>query len=548
MPGKTQEFDYVIVGAGSAGCVLANRLSADPANRVLLLEAGGWDASPWIRIPLGWGRILQRRLFDWGYESEPEPHVGGRRVECLRGRVIGGSSSINAMAYVRGHRSDFDRWAASGLEGWSCDDVLPYFRKQESWEKGADAWRGGDGPLTVVESRYEDPLTDAFIAAGRAAGHPATADYNGAEQEGFARPQSTIRNGRRCSSATAYLHPALRRGNLTVIVGALAERVLLQGGRAQGVDYRLGSKTRRATAAKEVVLSGGVVNTPQLLMLSGIGDPDELRHHGIAVHAPLPGVGQNLQDHLHAPVIYMRNGQGPFPRAMRADRVAVSLAEAYLFGRGFAAEMPGGMVAFLKSEPGLAAPDTQILFSGASLLAKPYLPPFGKPGADMFMCRAVMLRPESRGRIALANADPVSPPRIHFNFLATDRDKAAMRASFRVVRDVGEQAPLRAFVRKEIAPGADIRSDAALDAYIAATAITAHHPLGTCRMGRPGDPLAVVDSVLRVFGVDNLRVVDASVMPDMIGGNINAAVIMIAEKAADMILGHSGAGTPAAVP
>jgi 4-pyridoxate dehydrogenase len=488
-----------------------------------------------VKLPLSWGRVLLDRIYDWGYDGEPQATMAGRRIECARGKVIGGSSTVNAMAYVRGNRGDYARWASYGLRGWFYDDVLPYFRKQESWEGGASAHRGGDGPLQTRKSQYQDPLVDAYLHAAVGSGYALNDDYNGETQDGFARMQMTIRRGWRDSAATAYLHPVLARKNLTVQIHAQVTRIVMEGTRATGVEYLQDGQRVAAYADREVILCGGTINSPQVLMLSGIGDPQALQAHGIEVKVPLPGVGQNLQDHPAALLICARGDESPLLRNMRVDRLALGLIDAVTLGRGFMTDLPGGITGFVKSDAAQTLPDIQLLFIAGSLLAAPYLQPFRKPFSDSFACRIVLLRPQSRGAITLASSDPLAAPRISQGLLSTADDWKALRNGIALFRDIARRPELKPFIAHELGPGPEVKTDVQLEDYVRRTAVTAHHPAGTCKMGSDTDPMAVVDDRLRVRGTSGLRVVDASVFPDLVGGNINAPTIMIAERAADFI-------------
>jgi len=531
-------FDYVIVGAGTAGCVLAKRLSEDYGIRILVLEAGGWDRDPFIHIPLGFGRNAGIH-HDWLYRSEPDPAIDGRTMEQARGKVIGGCSSVNAMTHVRGHHTDYDRWASSGLTEWSYRHALPYFKKQESWEGGENFWRGGSGPISIQKNGYVDPVSEAFAQAGVSMGYQRNDDYNAYEQDGFALHQVTIGNGRRCSAAVAYLRPALASGNVQVITKTHVTRVLMNANRATGVEYMQNGKSRHVFADREVILCGGVINSPQLLMLSGIGDPIQLKEHGIPTHVNLPGVGKNLQDQVVARIAFSREPSGPFHHMMRLDRAIVEFGKAYLFGQGMATSMPSAGVAFVRSKPGLPAPDLQIVTAATPHDAYPYLPPFKPAYRDLLVTRVILLRPESRGEIRLRSANPTDSARIHQNMLTRDTDWEVLGDGVRLLRELGQQASLRDFIGQETGSTPISNQDSDMRNFLRANANSFRHTLGTCRMGIETDDMAVVDPRLKVRGTEALRVIDASVMPDMVGGNINSAVMMIAERAADLIRGRT---------
>ena len=532
-------FDYVIVGAGSAGCVLANRLSADPDCSVLLIEAGSKDRNPLFRLPMLMGRLFHSGIYNWRYHTEPVPSLGGRSLYWPRGKVLGGSSTINGMVYVRGNRHDYDRWAQFGLAGWSYEDVLPVFRRSESHvERGGD-YHGTGGELTVCRARGANPLFDAFVEAGREAGHPVNDDFNGAEQLGFGRYDFTIRRGKRCSTSTAFLRPVRHRRNLTIVTDCLVRRVVVQGGRATGVEVADRDRARSIRAAREVILCGGTVNSPQLLMLSGIGPGEELGRHGIEVVHELPGVGRNLQDHVDCVIAYACTKPITLYRDLRADRMFRAVIEGMLFGRGIATTFPYEAGAFLKSRADLLAPDIQVHFMPAlEKTANLHFPnPFGKaPEATHgFTMRVGPINPESRGWIGLGSADPAAPALIQPNYLEDEADCRTTIAGIRMVREVIGQPAFAAYRGAELAPGAAVESDAELTAWLRANAMTTFHPVGTCRMGT--DPMAVVDDRLAVHGIAGLRIADASVMPVIVSGNTNAPAIMIGEKAAEFIRG-----------
>ena len=475
-------YDYIIVGAGSAGCVLANRLTEDEDATVLLLEAGGRDDHPYVQIPLGLGKLQQHKMFDWGYMTEPEPHLNNRQLTLLRGKILGGSSSINVMAYTRGHRADFDRWAQQGATGWSYADALPYFKRSESWEHGENPWRGGSGPLGTQGNHDTDPLFDAWREAGRLAGWPVTDDANGADLVGFGDSQWTIRNGRRASASAAYLKPILQRRNLTLRTDARATRVTLRGTRATGVEFVHQGAAVHAEAKREVILCGGVFNSPQLLMLSGIGPADRLKEMGIAPLIDLP-VGRNLRDHLQVRLRWSRLDSGPFRRLMRADRAALAMAQAWLFGTGPATMLPGALKAFLRTQSELDAPDIEFLFPAAALDARIWFPGVTPPYEDAFGVHPVLLHPRSQGEVTLRSADPAALVRIVNNFLADPADVATLRAAFRLAEDLAHKRPMDAFRGKRLAPGSSLKTDAEIDDWIRNNVITVNHPLGTCAMG-----------------------------------------------------------------
>lgn len=530
-------YDYVIVGGGSAGCVLAARLSADPAISVCLLEAGPPDSSPFIRVPLGIVGLMMSKKLNWQYFTEPQTALNGRALFWPRGKTLGGSSSTNAMIYTRGNRADYDHWAALGNPGWAFDDVLPLFRRSEHHEAGASAWHGQGGPLNVAPLRSPNLLSGVFVEAAMAAGFRFNQDFNGPKQEGVNRYEVTQKGGERWSAARAFLHPALGRPNLTVLTGAHAERVLFDGKRAVGVAYRRDGTTASVGARREVLLAGGAINSPQLLMLSGIGEPNHLERHGIALRHALPGVGCNLQDHLD--VLVVQRCRAPVSLGMSLRTLPAQFKRLYdyvVHRRGALTSNSAEAGGFVKSDAGQALPDLQFHFTPARLdgHARTLRSAAFTLWGHGYALHACPLRPASRGQISLRSADPAAPPLIDPSYLSERTDMEAMIACVRAARRVLAAAPFDAFRGAEIFPGPEVQSDAEIEAFVRRKAETIYHPVGTCKMG--SDRMAVVDHQLKVHGVDGLRVIDASIMPTLVAGNTNAPTIMIAEKGADMVL------------
>lgn len=531
------EADFVIVGAGSAGCAMAYRLSEAGAS-VLVIEHGGSDAGPFIRMPGALSYPMNMPLYDWGFRSEPEPNLGGRRLATPRGKVIGGSSSINGMVYVRGHACDYETWARMGADGWSYADVLPYFRRMESWHDGGHGgdpdWRGTDGPLHVSRGRRDNPLTRAFVEAGHQAGYRLTDDYNGAQQEGFGPMEATIWQGRRWSAAEAYLKPALKRPNCDLI-RAFARRVVIKEGRATGVEVKRGGRTEVIRARREVILAASSINSPKLLMLSGIGPAAHLAEHGINVVADRAGVGQNLQDHLELYIQMAATQPVSLFKYWNLPGKAWVGARWLFTKTGPGASNQFESAGFIRSRAGVRYPDIQFHFLPIAVRYD------GKAAAEGhgFQAHVGPMRSKSRGAVTLASSDPADAPRIAFNYMSHADDWRDFRACIRLTREIFAQEAFKPFAGHEIQPGDAVQSDDALDDFIRAHAESAYHPCGTARMGRADDPMAVVDPQCRVIGVDGLRLADSSVFPQITNGNLNGPSILVGEKAADHILGRA---------
>ena len=528
---ETIDYDYIIVGAGSAGCTLAYRLGADTSLKILVLEAGKPDNNFLLKMPAGFASLGGDSPYNWRFETEPQTHCNNRRMYWPRGKTLGGSSSINAMVYIRGHASDYDHWRQLGNDGWSFNDVLPYFKRAQNQERGASKLHGTGGPLNVAEQISPAPINKVFLEACQQVGHKLSGDFNGTDQEGVGLYQVTQKDGKRCSTAVAYLRPAMARGNVTVLTEATTARVVIEKGRAVGVAYLKGGRETIVRATREIILSGGAVNSPQLLMLSGIGPAAHLRERGIDVVADVAGVGGNLQDHLDAATLYHCTTRDTYDTANKLMTLAKYLISTTGPGTSCIAESGG----FLSTRPGLSAPDLQLHFIPAFVIDHGRTK-IKQNGFTLHMCQ---LRPESRGTIRLKSTDPMAHPAIDANYLAEPRDLDVLVEATRMAREIFAQAAFSPYRGQEREPGAAISSRSDIEAWIRDRAETIYHPVGTCKMGPTSDVNAVVDTHLRVRGIDGLRIVDASVMPTLIGGNTNAPTIMIAERAADMILGRN---------
>ena len=528
------EYDYIIIGAGSAGCVLANRLSASGSNRVLLIEAGPLDRNPWIHVPLGYGKLFNDATVNWRYKTEPQRELHGRQILQPRGKVVGGSSSINGLVYVRGQRNDFDHWRDLGNEGWGWNDVLPYFKRSEKQQRGENAYHGTAGPLSISDATEPHALCDAFIAAAAQAGHRVNEDFNGAEQEGAGYYQTTSLRGRRSSSAVAFLRPALRRHNLRLITHAHVLAIETHGRQVTGVSWVRAGVRERACVRRELILSAGSINTPQLLQLSGFGPGKLLHRLGIQVVADLPGVGANLQDHLQVRCVYKCNQKITFNDDMHNPLRAIKVGLRYLLHRRGPLTVSAGYAgAFLRTSPSASRPDVQLYFINYST---------DKMGDKLhafsgFTVSVCQLRPESRGSVYIRSTDPFSQPAIDPNYLSTALDRQTIVEGVKTIEKIMQEAPIRRYIQQELSPQGDQRDDAGILEYCRQTASSLYHPTSTARMGT--DDMAVVDSNLKVRGISGLRVVDGSIFPTLVSGNTHAAIVMIAEKAADSILGKT---------